>query len=400
MMKRYTLFIFAALMLVATACRDHSLDLTNPNNVTYTKPSEQFQAIWNGINNSYAFWDIDPTDWDAIYDEYLPLFYALDDLATSGDTIPTEKLKSYYTEICRNFIDHHMAIWLKNQWHGANDEQKIKISPSTMEAKTRNYYHERYGDSLVINCVANLANTEYVYACDKEKNSILVANIDGVAYMKLSGYMLTEMNYKSDSLSVAIMDAYEKFYEMLQDDDLKGVILDNRGNGGGYVADLNYVITPFIDGDLKIGDTRRKEGLGRYDYSPWIPFIVRDNDSLSVTDVTVVALADLNSVSMGEITTYAISLLPNGCVVGERTWGGNGPLLGDFDINYGGTFGDRTFEKVSHFVYTSTDVLRLADGEIHEGKGITPNIEVLYDDDQMQAGTDVQLNAALDYILR
>ncbi len=399
-MKRYTHFIFAVLMLAATACRNHSLDLMNPDNVSYTKPSEQFQAIWNGINNSYAFWDIDPTDWDAIYNENLLNFYALDDVVAHGDTIPTDTLIRYYYDICGNMIDHHMAVLVRNPWCGKNDAQKFAILPGKIEVMQRNYYHDKFSDSLVINCLSKLDNTNFAYACDTSKNSVIVADIDGIAYLKLSGYMLAGMAGKTDSMSLDILNAYGIFYNLIQQPNLKGVILDNRGNNGGYVADLSYVIAPFIDGDLKIGDTRRKEGLGRYDYTPWIPFSVCDNNQLAITNVPIVALADINSVSMGEITTYAISLLPKGCVIGERTWGGNGPLLGNFEINYGGTFGDRNLKNTYHYVYTSTDVLRMADGKIYEAQGISPNIEVLFDAEQMQAGNDVQLNAALDYILR
>ena len=33
-------------------------------------PTEQFDAIWHGINQNYVFWEADPTDWDAVYSQY------------------------------------------------------------------------------------------------------------------------------------------------------------------------------------------------------------------------------------------------------------------------------------------------------------------------------------------
>lgn len=98
--------------------------------------------------------------------------------------------------------------------------------------------------------------------------------------------------------------------------------------------------------------------------------------------------------SMGELTTQAIAQMPNGCFIGERTFGGHGPLFRHlFEVNYAGPI-----ETNNHVVYTSNDVFRDADGKITEGIGYTPTYEVLYDEEKMRAGVDVQLNAALNYI--
>ena len=77
-MKR--IYIFALLLSLAAAlpsCRKDAPELTNPNEFQLTRtPSQVFKVFWHGMNNSYGFWDIDPTDWDRVYDEYLPLFEA------------------------------------------------------------------------------------------------------------------------------------------------------------------------------------------------------------------------------------------------------------------------------------------------------------------------------------
>lgn len=99
-MKRTATIFLAATALIAVSCRQHGVELMNPNTVLYTKPSEQFEAIWHGINNSYAFWDIDPTNWDSLYSVYSPRFSELDELDEAGNYIATETLRQHYTDMC------------------------------------------------------------------------------------------------------------------------------------------------------------------------------------------------------------------------------------------------------------------------------------------------------------
>ncbi len=412
-MKRTLTIFLIATALVATSCRKHGVELMNPNTITYETPSEQFEAIWHGINNGYAFWDIDPTNWDSIYMVYSPRFEELDELLEASDYIPTSTLQAYYKDMCYRFIDHHMAVVARNLWKNpdsTDDRGIVVVSPGTIEAQKRTYYHKEFSDSLLISCIEKIEASENIhyYSHGKqgtnEYQSALACNFGGIAYLKLSGYMLTGAFNASDSVGKGIQDVYRIFHKWCAAADLKGIIIDNRGNGGGYLNDMNFVVTPFLKEDMTIGHTRHKEGLGRYDYTPWAPFVLTPRDplasvdSIGEIDVPIVALADINSVSMGEITTQAIKQMPNGYFIGERTFGGHGPLFGNFEINYAGIVGDAQLQSVAHYIYTSNDVMRDIDGKITEGIGYTPNQEVLFDEAQMRAGIDVQLNAALDYI--
>ena len=99
---------------------------------------------------------------------------------------------------------------------------------------------------------------------------------------------------------------------------------------------------------------------------------------------------------MSEMTCMAVSALPNGCVVGERTFGGTGPLYGDYKFAYSGAW-----ENSAVSVYGSTAVMKDARGKIHEGVGIVPHIEVLQTPEveaEMRSGVDPQLERALEYI--
>ena len=99
---------------------------------------------------------------------------------------------------------------------------------------------------------------------------------------------------------------------------------------------------------------------------------------------------------MSEMTTTAVKQLPYATVIGQRTFGGLGPLTTKNHTSFSGQFGDRSLEKTSYFVYTSTWMSRTHDGE---GIGITPDIMVEQDGERFtQQHIDDQLEYAIDFL--
>lgn len=104
-MKRiYILVLLLSLAAALPSCRKDAPELMNPGEAQLLRtPSQVFKAFWHGMNNSYGFWDIDPTDWDRVYDEYLPLFEALDEADPETEE-ETEELygtiQTLFTQIC------------------------------------------------------------------------------------------------------------------------------------------------------------------------------------------------------------------------------------------------------------------------------------------------------------
>ena len=89
-------------------------------------------------------------------------------------------------------------------------------------------------------------------------------------------------------------------------------------------------------------------------------------------------------------------MLPTAHIIGERTYGGTGPLQPATSINlhYGGPFGDQSM-RGHHYVYTSS-FEALINGQVQEGIGIVPDEIILrkdHDGDLLP-----QLAAAIQYI--
>lgn len=396
-MKIYKLLPILCLFLVFGGCRKQSPDLYNQNHNKQTEsPSETFLSYWHGMNNSYVLWEIDPTDWDKVYDEYLPRFQALD----SQKEVSTYQLVKLYTELSKDLIDHHYVVDITNSRAHADSIKKFRISPSANQLKKRNYYHEQ--DNNFMPNLKEIIYTKYysrfknlVTGIHNDATLVISGNIDnGIAYIYFSGFNLSNfMLNPTKEENIEAIKAVLNFHDIiLNTPNLRGVIVDMRNNGGGYNRDIDYILAPMLGEDLQIGYTRPKNGLGRYDYDNWVPLTIHPAVKHRKIDVPIVALVNLYSVSMSEITSSAIKTLDNGYVIGERTYGGT-CCITDYDYDYGGSFVNRNVD-----VYTASITSKFFEGGIIEGIGVTPDIEILDDPKALSEGIDRQLDGALKLI--
>ena len=104
----------------------------------------------------------------------------------------------------------------------------------------------------------------------------------------------------------------------------KGIILDLRGNPGGYVNEAIGVASQFV-GDGTVYQSIDRSGVTK-------PVSVEPGGLY--TSGPLVVLADGDSASSAEIVTGAIQDAKRGTVVGEKTFG-TGTVLGRFDLSDG-----------------------------------------------------------------
>ena len=183
--------------------------------------------------------------------------------------------------------------------------------------------------------------------------------------------------------------------------DLGGVIIDVRNNGGGILNDYQYVLGALLpSGNYHNTNARFKRGTGRLDYSPIMPQLMPTYSDEHVTvTAPVVTLCNVASVSMAEHTSYGTTTLDNGTLIGTRTWGGFSALNSGevYTNNYAGYVGIQNVTPV--FCYIPLELAMTKDNEVLEGKGVTPDIEVAWDENMfMTTGRDNQLDRALQFI--
>ncbi|MBP5582932.1 MAG: hypothetical protein J6X43_03130, partial [Bacteroidales bacterium] len=87
----------AFMLLVLTACHKEA------ENKTIETDVQQFEAVWKELNDTYVFWSVDTTDWDAVYAKYHHMFEEM-------ENEPYSVWKSTWTELTSTLVDHHLNI--------------------------------------------------------------------------------------------------------------------------------------------------------------------------------------------------------------------------------------------------------------------------------------------------
>ena len=241
-----------------------------------------------------------------------------------------------------------------------------------------------------------------------------------IAYLRLSSFFLTPHIMPSMrtadtcsmfySYELAIDRVWHHWFDTIQTlhkaHNLGGVIIDVRNNGGGLLNDYQYVLGALLpSGGWDSHYMRVKNGVGRYDFAPIIPFTMPtyEEEHEVIDDCPIVVLANSHSGSMAENTSWGVSRQPNGCMIGTRTYGALCALNtdpADYSSYYSGAFGEQGVTPVYAYV---PKYVCLYGEDLHpvEGIGIIPDIEVRLDTLLLvNEGRDSQLERALDYTLR
>lgn len=155
---------------------------------------------------------------------------------------------------------------------------------------------------------------------------------------------------------------------------LKGVILDMRGNGGGDVGEQRRIISMFVHNQV-ISTTVDRQGQ-RSD--------MRTDDGIPLYHVRLVALIDRGCASSCEATAMDIQDLHLGRLVGERTAGiASGPSI-DFFLDDGSV------------VTVPVAFMQGPAGEVISGIGVPPDDEVQPTLADLIGGHDPVLEKALE----
>ncbi len=162
----------------------------------------------------------------------------------------------------------------------------------------------------------------------------------------------------------------------------KALILDLRGNGGGYVINLERLLGYFFDHDVKIADLK-----GRKEMKPQMAKTRGDKTFKG----QLVVLIDSQSGSASELFARVVQLEKRGTVIGDRSAGAvmqsrhHGHQIGiDVVVFYGVSI-------------TNADVI-MTDGKSLESVGVTPDMVMLPTAADLAAGHDPVLAKAAELV--
>jgi len=188
---------------------------------------------------------------------------------------------------------------------------------------------------------------------------------DGLAYVRVSVFG-DRTAYELDQILL----------ELLQEDP-GGLILDLRGNGGGYLTAAQEILGRFL-----------REGVATYQAGrdgDRLPLMIIPGEA-EVYELPMVVLVDGGSASASEITAGALQDAGRAVLIGEETFG-KGLIQNITDLPDG-----------SSVRITTAQWLTREGRQIHD-KGLTPDIVVPLTPEDYEAERDPQLDAAVAYLL-
>ena len=202
---------------------------------------------------------------------------------------------------------------------------------------------------------------------------------NGVAYLSLSGFTRD-----------AAKEMKEKFLEMKKNHELKGFILDLRGNGGGLMNEAVDIVNLFVPKGKMVVSMRGKAANANSVHPT-------TNEPVDL-EIPLAVLVDGSSASASEIVAGAIQDYDRGVIIGERTFG-KGLVQNILPLSYntqmkvtvahyyipsGRCIQEIDYSHKKDTTQAKTDTLGKAfttvgGRTVYEGHGITPDVKVKRD---------------------
>ena len=156
----------------------------------------------------------------------------------------------------------------------------------------------------------------------------------------------------------------------------RGIIIDVRNNPGGLLRTTVDIADEFLDGDLVVLSER---GRGEAEQ------VYKSKDGGIATDIPVVILQNQFSASGAEVLAAALQENGRAQVVGETSFG-KGTVNVSNELSDGGQ------------LYVSIAKWLTPNGLQIDGVGVRPDIEIAFNDEDIDLRRDVQLWKAIDVL--
>lgn len=199
---------------------------------------------------------------------------------------------------------------------------------------------------------------------------------NGIAYLSLSGFTRD-----------AAKELKDKFMEMKKHHELKGFVLDLRGNGGGLMNEAVDIVNMFIPKGKPVVSMKGKAATANSLHPT-------TNEPVDL-EIPLAILVDGSSASASEIVAGAIQDYDRGVIIGQRTFG-KGLVQNILPLSYntqmkvtvahyyipsGRCIQEIDYSHKKDTTQTKNDTLgkafkTMGGRTVYEGHGITPDVKV------------------------
>ena len=272
--------------------------------------SEIFEAFWNGMNTNYMFWNTEKVDWDNMYKTYKPRFEYLD--TQKNDPQSAQKAVQYLVDMTKDLQDSHLSLTfngIANFVIAGYPVQSNVFTPSAIR-------HELRGDREPISrktfdlVIPKYYLTNAEFGTDggsfRMNLGIIPRNNKNILYLEYSSFQLQSEYYGLNNTPKPVKPVLDHFFQYTKDPSIDGLIIDLRGNPGGSVPDLDFLIGRLITSPVHVSYTRTRDGNGRLDFTPWVKGYMHPQPGSADFKKPIAILVDNYSASMSEMTSIAV----------------------------------------------------------------------------------------------
>lgn len=311
--------------------------------VEYTSsPRENFEALWQILDENYCFFEYKEVDWDEVHDRYEhQIVDTMDQFAlfdVLGDMLA--ELKDGHTNLSSPFDMSRYWAW-----------------------------YEDYPDNFDEKILENYLGTDYRIA-------------GGMRYRTLADEQIGYIYYPSFSSGVGETNLD---YILYQFKDCMGLIIDIRNNGGGMLTYSDRIAARFIEGSLLTGYIQHKMGPGHDEFSEPYALTLAATEGHTLWYRPVIVLTNRQCYSSANDFVQAMRLLPQVRTMGDKTGGGSG-------FPYNSELPNGWLVRFSASRTLGVDYEQLE-------FGIEPDIPIAMKETDADAGKDTILETAIQLLL-
>ncbi len=333
MYRRIGLSIVVCLFL----CKCQKLILGNDPPAS---PVENFECLWKTIDERYSFFEYKNIDWNTVYLKYQPQV---------SNSLTDLQLNNILIEMLSELRDAHVNL----------------VSPF------RQWQYEGVFDKGNQNFNFELIKKHYLSTNYFVTGPLIHQLIDSnrIGYVRYADF--------SDEVTDNNLDfVIERFV------DTKGIIIDLRDNGGGFVSGIMKISSRFTSERRHIYTSFVKDGAGHEDFTNANEVYI-DPAAINFTK-KVCVLTNRGCYSATSFFVLAMRNFPNVTIVGDTTGGGLGaPTSAELPNGWAYSF------SASRTLST--------EGENFED-GIPPDVQINLDSTDIHNGFDTIIEKAISII--
>ena len=149
MRKIITVLIAISLIISFTGCRD-DISKPVPDMDGITTYAELFDTWWWKMNSNYVYWSVDSpgSEWDEVYEKYMPVFQSYDEECGSIESSSVEIQKAAardYMDIVKNLHDGHYTLSLRFP------DVSVSLSPGLYALLCRSDINPERAEDIILN---------------------------------------------------------------------------------------------------------------------------------------------------------------------------------------------------------------------------------------------------------